>query len=298
MGNAFNNNLPTFQKKSVSMDNGGNSPSHVNRVHDDSPSDQHDDSLTKRDVLRMLQKKLTNGEHLQDNERMLYQALTKEASKTPELAHSKQAQDHQTNPELFKKLPDLQQLPKLTQNHPNNPESFNKLPNLQQQPQQALDHKNTPDWFNDLPAKHRESVSKETQDLLRKQGHNIPAPPFLSEYNANQQQQQQQQQQQKETLHYDEKHAGDDQKTFEQDQRDEERRLFEMFQGDNNHGKDDDLKDDGDGKLTQDNELYGDDKDDGDEDDDDDYKEKDDNYVYGGQDRQVKPDTQDNDALI
>ena len=295
MGNAFNDNLPAVQKKSVTIDNGGNSsPSPMNKVHNDSP-DHRDDSLTKKDVLHTLQKKLANEEHLQNNERLLYQALTKEASESPQLQHQKQTQDGQNNPEVLSKLPDMRQLPKLTQDHQNNPEVFNKLPDLQQQPRQALDHKDTPEWFNNLPAEHRQSVSKETQDLLHKQGHNIPAPPFLSEYKANQQQQQQQQ---KETLHFDDKHVGDDQKTFEQDQRDEERRLFEMFQGDNNHGKDEDLKDDEDEKLTQDNELYGDDKDDGNEDDDDDYKEKDDNYVYGGQDRQVNPDTQDNDALI
>ena len=48
MGNAFNDKPPAVQKKSVSTDNGGgnNSPSHMSKVHNDSP-DHHDDSLTK-----------------------------------------------------------------------------------------------------------------------------------------------------------------------------------------------------------------------------------------------------------
>ena len=290
MGNAFSDNLPAVQDKRSTVNEGNRSPSpthiihmenrdvkndHLVKPHDvksnhmANPDDAKNSHMAKQDVLNSLQKKLAHGEHLQDSEQLLYQALAKETGKVTDL----------------------------------------------QQPNQKQTNLNVPGWFNKLPAEHKQMMSKETQDLLVKPGNNIPAPPFMDEYHDDQEQQKQQQQhlQQRhqelqkdllaklnldDKLHLEDKHtAGDDQKTFEQDQRDEERRLFEMFQGDNNHGKDEDLKDDGEERLLQNNELYNDGKEDED-DEDEDYKEKDDNYVYGGQDHKVNPDIQNNGALI
>ena len=293
MGNAFNDNPPGVQDKRAPVNERNKSPpsqTHVVRdVKDDhlvNPSDaksnhmvNRDDvkssHMAKQDVLNSLQKKLAHGEQLQDSEQLLYQALAKETGKVSDLQH----------------------------------------------PDQKQADPNTPAWFNKLPAEHKQLMSKETQDMLVKPGNNIPAPPFMDEYKYNQRQQkqqqehlkQQQQQQQHlqndllsklnldDKLHLEDKHAAtDDQKTFEQDQRDEEKRLFEMFQGDNNHDfKDEDLKDDGDERLLQNKQLYNDGKEDeDDEDEDEDYKEKDDNYVYGAQDRKINPDIQNNGALI
>ena len=292
MGNAFSDNLPAVQDKRAAVSEGNKSPSQMHIVHTENPDkknshmadpdiknnhmadpDMKSNHMVKQDVLNSLQKKLAHGEHLQDSEQLLYQALAKETGGVTDL----------------------------------------------QQPNQKQANLDTPAWLDKLPVEHKQLLSKETQDLLVKPGNNIPAPPFINEYKENQQQQKQQQQhlQQQQQLHNDllsklhlddklhleDKHAAaDDQKTFEQDQRDEERRLFEMFQGDNNHEKnefkDEDLKNDGDERLMQNNELYNDGKDEDEDDEDDDYKEKDDNYVYGGQDHQVNPDIQNNGALI
>jgi len=167
------------------------------------------------------------------------------------------------------------------------------------QPKLKEDESDVSEWFNKLPADQKPLVKKETQDFQHKIGNNIPAPPFLNENKAHQQHGDVA----NSKPNVDDKDSNNDQKTFEQDQRDEERRLFEMFQGDNNHVKDDykgeDLRGDGNGKLVHDNEEYDDDKDNGDgkDDDDDDYNEKNDDYVYGNQDHKVNPEQQ-NDALI
>ena len=278
MGNAFNDNQPAVQDKQVSISEATKTPSSQMRIlHTDKP-DTTDRHMVKKNVLSALEKKLAQGEKLEDSEQMLYQALAKEAGKVMDLKRMNKEQDR----------------------------------------------KDAPEWVKNLPAEHTRSISKEAQDFLNKPlnkpGNNIPAPPFLDEYKDIQQQQRQKQANLVlPKLHLDDKldlnekpAAVDEQKTFEQDQRDEERRLFEMFQGDNNHDKDefkDGLKDDGDERLARNNELYDDkedEEDDEDEDDDDDddndggddYKVKDDNYVYGGQDHKVNPDMQNNNALI
>ena len=302
MGNAFSDNQPAVQDKKVPISETTVAPStQMHIAHTDKP-DVKDRDVVKRNVLSALEKKLAQGEQLEDSEQMLYQALAKETGKVMDLQRINHKPDSKDASEWVKNLP---------AEHKDPSEWVKSLP---------AEHKDPSEWVKSLPAEHTRSImSKGAQDLLNKQlnkpGNNIPAPPFNNEYKDMHQQQQQQQQEHLvlPKLHLDDKldlnekksAAVDEQKTFEQDQRDEERRLFEMFQGDNNHEKDefkDDLKDDGDRRLAQNNELYDDkedEEDDGNGDDDgDDYKDKDDNYVYGGQDRKVNPDMQNNNALI
>lgn len=223
--------------------------------------------LARQDVMRALQKKLARGDQLENSEKLLYQALAKEAGKAADS--------------------DLHFQPKLKEDT------------------------NIPSLLSKLSSKD-EPVSKETQDLLRKVDNNVPAPPLLFDNKVSQKPppvlfDSKVSQKPGETIKSNSKDVTDDQKTktFEQDQRNEERRLFEMFQGDDNHAKDEfkiqDPKNEGVGQHTQ----NGGDKDDEDKDnvdkddeDDDNYNGKDDDYVYGKQDRKVNPEQQNNNALI
>ena len=256
------------------------------RVHEmqkDQKTKGHDDH-GKQDVLQVLRGKLDRGEHLQDSEQLLFQALAKELANK---AHTgAQEQPH----------------PSEEQPHPSIEQPQQQSHQFQKEPQQQ------PQWFEKAKAADNSLLSQETQNLIKRMGGNIPAPPFMNDdFN-----QQEQQHNGATTAHNGAttakpQDAGDDQNTFEQDQRDEERRLYEMFQGDTHHVKGDRYE--GDGKLFDKEDVeYGDkneddyDEKDGQDDggnaDKNNYNEKDEDYMYGDQKNQVKPAEQGANALI
>jgi len=232
----------------------------------------HDD-YAKRDVLQVLRGKLDRGEHLQDSEQLLFQALAKDAANKVHTGTQEQSHPSEEQPRLSE-----------------------EQPHLLSQPKKEIQK---PQWFENAPKADTALLSKETQELLNKIGGNIPAPPFVNDQQHNNA---------AGAKPPGIQDAGDDQKSFEQDQRDEERRLYEMFQGDTRHVKGD--TNEGDGKLfDKEHEEYGDKneddyeekdgQDDGGNADNDNYNEKDEDYMYGDQKHQVKPAEQvDNNALI
>ena len=243
-------------------------------VHKDQGTQGHDD-YTKQDVLQLLRGKLDRGEHLQDSEQLLLQALAKNAA-------NKVHTDTQEQSHPSEEQPRLSEQPRLLSQQKQFPKEIQK-----------------PQWFENAPKTDTALLSKDTQELLNKIGGNIPAPPFINDWQRNDA---------AGNKPLGKQDAGDDQKSFEQDQRDEERRLYEMFQGDTHHVKGD--TNEGDGKLLdKEHEEYGDKneddyeeekdgQDDGGNADNDNYNEKDEDYMYGDQKHQVKPAEQVDNALI
>jgi len=255
--------------------------------------DQRTQEQDKQDVLQLLRGKLDRGEHLQGSEQLLFQALVKESANKVQTGTQKQLHQSEEQSRLSEEQPRIsEEQPHLQQQQPH------LLPQQQQEPQK-------PQWFENAREADTSLLSKETRDLINKIGGNIPAPPFINDDFNQQVQQHNGATAAKPPGNQD---TGDDQKSFEQDQREEERRLYEMFQGDTHHVKGD--INEGDSKLfDKEDEEYGDKNEDDYEEkdgqdhggnaDNDNYNEKDNDYMYGDQKHQVKPAVQvDNNALI
>ena len=299
MGDSFAERSKTKQDHPVNT-RGGNqhggytqSRSHFQETQKDYHKTQGHDDDAKQDVLQALRGKLDRGEHLQDSEELLFQALAKTNKKTHIGAQQEQPHPLEKQPRPSDEqqnllqnqshLSDEQQHPLQNQPHPPQQPSHNFQKEQQQQPQ----------WFEKVDS---HLLNKDTQDLIRRMGGNIPAPPFMKEDDFNQQGQQQNGAAAANPPGNQD--VGNDQNNFEKDQRDEERRLFEMFQGDTHHVKGnanegDNMDDD---KENDEKHEYNNEKEEGN--DEDTYNEKDDDYVYGDQKNQVKPAEQEDNALI